>query len=77
MLFGRHDLTLKTMMYKHIHETTKQLREELHQQSVTAVRLFDKMVNAGLLQQLGELGREPQLVVIEQEEIEVHTDRHR
>ena len=29
------------------------------------------MVNQGLHQQLGELGREPQLVVIEQEEIEV------
>ena len=71
MLFGRNDLTLKTMMYKHIHETTKRLREELHQQSVTAVRLFDDMVNTGLLQQLGELGREPQLVDIEQEEIEV------
>ena len=71
MLFGRNDLTLKTMMYKHIHETTKRLREELRQQSVTAVRLFDDMVNTGLLQQLGELGREPQLVDIEQEEIEV------
>ena len=43
------------MMYKHIHETTKRLREELRQQSVTAVRLFDDMVNTGLLQQLGEL----------------------
>ena len=29
------------------------------------------MVNAGLLQQLGELGREPQLVNIKQEEIKV------
>ena len=29
------------------------------------------MVNEGLLQQLGEWGREPQFVDIEQEEIEV------
>ena len=71
MLFGRHDLTLKTMMYIHIHEMTKRLQEELHQQSVTAVQLFDEMVNEGLHQQLGELGQEPQLVIIKQEEIEV------
>ena len=71
MLFGQHDLTLKTMMYKHIHETTKRLQEELRQQSVTAVQLFDEMVNKGLHQQLGDLGREPQFVPIEQEEIEI------
>ena len=58
------------MMYKHIHETTERLREEVHRQSVRAVQLFDEMVNAGLHQQLGDIGREP-LVVIEQEEIKV------
>jgi hypothetical protein len=70
-LFGRYDLTFKTMMYKHIHEMTERLREEIHRQLVIAVQLFDEMVNAGLREQLGNIGREP-LVIIEQEEIEVH-----
>ena len=55
-LFGRYDLSVKTMMYKHIHEMTEQLREEVHRQSVRAVQLFDEMVNAGLHQQLGDIG---------------------
>ena len=47
-LFGRYDLTVKMMMYKHFHETTERLRDEVHRQSVRAVQLFDEMVNAGL-----------------------------
>ena len=67
-LFGRYDLSVKTMMYKHIHETTERLRDGVHRQSVRAVQLFDEMVNTGLHQQLGDIGREP-LIIIKQEEI--------
>ena len=36
-LFGRHDLMIKTIMYKHLHDTTEQLWNEVQRQSVIAV----------------------------------------
>ena len=69
-LFGRHDLMIKTMMVRHIQETRERLRMEIQRQWTIAEQLFDEMVNTGLHQQLGDVGREP-VVIVEQEEIHV------
>lgn len=76
-LFGRYDLMMKTIMFKHVYETIGQLRKELQRQWTVATSLFDEMANSGLHQELGDMGREPtipnepeQIRVQEQEDFE-------
>ena len=74
-LFERYDLTVKTMMFKHVYQTIGQLRKEIRRQWAVATELFDGMAHGGLHEQLGDLGRhdgieQEEIVILEPEEVD-------
>ena len=69
-LFGRYDLVVKTIMFRHVYETIGQLRKEVRRQWTVAEDLFDEMARTGLHHELGDIGRGP-VIPFEPEQIEI------
>jgi hypothetical protein len=58
-VFGRQDLIQKTVMIRHLYQTTERLRQEVQFQMNFMEQYFDEMVNSGLYQLLTDHDEEP------------------